>query len=70
MAVGSASIAAVVADKPLVDAVIRQRNAAIRALIYISAVAAAYELVCSAPIDKQYALLAALYILFKLGFKP
>ena len=70
MAVGSASIAAVMADKPLIDAVIRQRNAAIRTLIDISAVAAADELVCSAAIDKQYALLAAFYVLFKLGFKP
>ena len=70
MAVGSASIAAVMADKPLIDAVIRQRNAAIRTLIDISAVAAADELICSAAIDKQYALLAALYIFLKLGLKP
>ena len=66
-AVNSARIAAVMAHKALICAVICQRNAAIRAFIDVSAVAAADELICSAAVYEQYALLAAGEVIFKLG---
>ena len=51
-------IAAIVADQPPVAAVIRQRYAAARAAVGITAADAADELVRTAPVNKQNALLS------------
>ena len=65
-AVHALHISAVVAHQALVCAVICERNAAPWASVSIAAISAAYQLMCAAAVDEQYALLAALDILLKL----